>query len=80
MNETILPGFTTTLVCRCGLKESEWREDETLIGKERRRRRKESEGKRVGRKHEVERMFLFYSASLLSALKVCRRDTQSRNV
>lgn len=81
MSETILPGFETTLVCRCGLKESEWREDETLIGKNRRKGRESSKEKRVGREHRGgKRMFLFYSASLLSALKVRRRDTQSRNV
>lgn len=37
MNEKIPLGFTTILICGCGLKESEWQEDETLIGKVRRR-------------------------------------------
>lgn len=34
MSEKIPLGFTTTLICGCGLKESEWKQDETLIGKE----------------------------------------------
>jgi len=37
MNEKIPLGFTMTLICGCGLKESEWQQDETLIGKIRRR-------------------------------------------
>jgi len=51
-------------------------EDEALIRKEEGRR---GSGGR-DRTNKVERAFLFYSASLLSALKVRRHDTQSRNV
>jgi len=37
MSEKIPLGFAMTLICGCRLKESEWQQDETLIGKVRRR-------------------------------------------
>jgi len=52
MSEKIPLGFAMTLICGCRLKESEWQQDEILIGKVRRR---ESRWGKDSKMNKVER-------------------------